>query len=205
MNGGIEMDINDLKSKQNKSVTAEEVINLFETFKQVSNRLSVLTSAKVRQKKLELNSEFENYFTQNEFEVTKTDKGLKAVYEDIEVDLHDQNPDSDEDEGFVLLEIRSKKIHSTIVIKASEEVRGKLAWKNNLKNNRDRYIRFEDYQQKISEIDDDVVLGKLKRQINENIEWYNQTINDFESIDYVYSPYRSYEEYKSFEEYFKAL
>ncbi|WP_394548828.1 hypothetical protein [Priestia aryabhattai] len=199
------MDINDLKNKQNKSTKAEEIINLFETFKQVSNRLSVLTSAKVRQKKLELNSEFENYFTQNGFEVTKTARGLKAVYQDVEVNLQDQNPDSDEIEGFVLLEIHSKKIHSPIVIKASEEDSYKLAWKNNLKNYHDRYIGFDNYQQEISKIDDDAFLGKLIRQINENIEWYNQTINDFESIDFVYSHYKGYKEYKSFEEYFKAL
>lgn len=199
------MDINELKTSNTLQSLEDKAINLFEEFMMVNDELLALTNSAIKKKKEDLISEFESYFTVNGFKVIKSNNNIVATLDNLTINLKDENPEIQDDEAMYLLEIPSKKIYSTIVIKANSETIEMLYWKNNLKGPDNSFIDSKTYRKQLERIDDEYLLEKTIKKIKENIDWYNKTIKEFDDVKYIYSPYKSYEEYNSFEDYFKGL
>jgi hypothetical protein len=211
--GGIDMDINDLKKtsavmkeeKESLESMKEATLERFEEFKKTCNTLSKLIAEKVAPKKMELGAEFREFFESNGFSVEAEEKGkYKATFENTVVILEDDNPDEYSSDSAFTFQIPTQKKYTGVVIKAEKEKEDKLYWKNILKHN-GRNVGFENVRELIFSIEDTKELKVLLDKINENIEWYQDTIEVFEDIKFVYSVYRTGHEFETFKEVFEAL
>ncbi|MGE7718083.1 hypothetical protein [Priestia megaterium] len=198
------MDINALKNEaQEMKLLKAEVKNRYEGLVNIGKEVTELVVLKLGTKKEELIRQFSEYFTFNAFEVTKKGDTLKAIYDDLIVNLHDKKSKLNSYEVYFDLEIPLKRLNYTIVIKAGDKDFDKLYYKKNL----DKLLNhgFKDVSERIENMKDKEDLKKVLNDINENLSWYSKTIENFDNIKFVFTLYKSHEEYESFKDLFEAL
>lgn len=207
------MDIHKLKNAANEMRVEQEKIELmkvlaiekFEDFVEICGELNKLTTKEVATKKLELVREFREFFASNGFLVENVKLGkYKATHEGNTVILEDENPNDYENESIISFQVPTQQKYDAIVIKAEEKNEAKLYWKNNLKFNHE-HVGFENSREIINSIGEQQELEKLTDKINENIEWYRDTINNFSDLKFIYSIYKTDLEFGTFKELFEAI
>lgn len=207
------MNINDIKNEVDQSIEIQkELISLkgeatqkYKEFKSICGILNNLINEAVKTKKNDLFFEFNEYFTKNGFGILKENNNIiKATYNDLVITLEDETPEEFNDESIISFRIPLKELYNGIVIKANHLDSSKLYFKNILKH-KDDFIEFNNYEKIIFGIGEKNELESLINKIDENINWYNNTIKEFSNIKFIYSLYKSHKEYESFEELFKDL
>jgi hypothetical protein len=209
----MKMDIKKLKEQADKAVIEGDsvkelridAIKKYREFRSVCDELSPLITSAVITKKEQLVKEFVNYFEENGFEVTKELNGnFIASYKDVIVNFKDDNPDENDNEAFFGLDIKSQEVYTAIVIKAEERSSDKLYLKRVLKY-KDNYLEFKDAEDTIQGITEIGELQTLIFNIEENIQWYKDTVKNFKDINFIYSLYKTDKEYPSFKRLFESL
>jgi hypothetical protein len=208
------MDLKELKNiadnAQSEGVKRSELITVaiskFKEFKDLCNELSPFIEKLVAIKKEDLYHEFEVYFSANGFEITKNNNKSLANYNGVSIALEDESPEILEIEKVISIRVPAKQLYDGIVIRAKEFDSDKFYFKNNLKHN-DEFIGFGNYEEIIQKSKKPNELEHLIIKINENIDWYKETLTEIEKgkIKLVYSLYKTDKEFNTFEELFKAL
>lgn len=194
-----------LKSSEVLNEIREETINKYREFRQVCDELTPLITNVVNLKREDLISEFKDYFTGNGFAVTEVGKGnYKAVYQNVEVNFTDDNNGNIDGEAYFGLTIKSEDIYTAVVIRAESARSDMLYLKKHLKYN-DNYIELKTAEETILSISDKNILEKLVSDIEVNINWYKETIRDFDNIRFIYSIYKTEKEFDTFKQLFENL
>lgn len=198
------MDINALKNEaQEIKILKAEVKKRYEDLANLGNRVTELVISKLGTKKEDLIQQFTQYFTFNAFEVTKTGDTHRAIYDELIINLHDKKNKLDSFEMYFDLEIPSKRLNYTIVIKAKDMDSENLYYKKNLDSL--KVHGFYNVNERIENMKDKEDLKKVLNDITENLSWYSKTIENFDNINFVFTLYKSHEEYESFKDLFEAL
>jgi hypothetical protein len=206
------VDVNKLKGNVDKAIEEkqelqrlqERVISKYNEFRNICDELGVLITEVLNSKRESLFNEFVNYFKGNGFEVSQEGNVYKASYKDVIVSLVDEDNEGSVDEYYFTFDIKSQNIYTGIVIKADYKSNSMIYQKRHLKYN-DRYIEFKNAKETFASISDVNALNKIISDIEINISWYKQTINNFSKIEFVYSLYKTDKGYNTFKELFEAL
>ncbi|MFC7684767.1 hypothetical protein [Ureibacillus sp. GCM10028918] len=206
------MDINKIKkqaddaNKKSKELETLRLLTLdkYKIFNAIYTALFIQIESAVIKKKNELTSQFKEYFEKNGFEITTKVNRTIARYKDLTILLEDENANENIDESVISLRISSENLVKGIVIKISSNERDRLYWKNTLKFNNE-IINNDNYKRIIAGINDISELTVLKNKLIENIDWYHQTVFEFDNLKFVYSLYGSDKEYDTFEQLFTEL
>lgn len=198
------MDINVLKNEAQELIFLQsEAKKRYNDLVDIGKKLNELVLSELVKMKDELVIQFDQYFTNNDFEVTKTGDTFKALFKDLVIILDDQKNNLNDYEAFFDLEIPLKRVNYTIVIKVSNNDFDRLYYKKNL----DKLFNhgFKDVNARIDKMTEKDDLKNILGEINENIDWFQQTVDIFDNVKFVFTLYKSHEEYESFQELFESI
>jgi len=206
------VDINDLKEESDSRKEYNDMLKgsqelafgKIREFKDVCNELEKIIVEEIAVKKLELITSFREYFESNDFEVSEGKRKYRASYKETKVILEDINPEAYENESVYSIRVPVRDVYSAITIKATEKDEHKLYWKNPLKHD-GTHIMFDNASDVIISISDNSKLEKLVQKINENIDWYRETINNFDEIEFAYYIHETDLKFDTFKELFEAI
>jgi hypothetical protein len=102
------------------------------------------------------------------------------------------------------LAIRTKGVYQTLVIKPESSKERMFYFKNVLKY-KEAFIESKKAIAMFNSIKEVSELEKLNKQVEENINWYEKTINEFKDINFVYGIYKTDREFTNFKQFFEAI
>lgn len=168
----------------------------FTEFKKVCEELSKKIDNKKEEMANKLINEYKEYFSNN-FKMLQKGESIIFTYKDVEVIL-----DLEKDYYFSL-KIPIERIYVTIEIRESRDYDNMICWKNEIKY-RDKYIDYNKPDIFFDDIQEISVLKDFISKIEENISHYKNTIENFDTIKYIYSLYDTSIECDSFKDLFET-
>lgn len=198
------MDINELKMDPKVLDLRLDAKNKAEKFSKLCSKLSIFTRNLVFDKRQELLNQFKEYFESHSFNVTSKHRMSRTAQNDmaiIELNLVNQ---SDVGSTFSF-EIPSKSIYKTIEVRASQDCEDLLIWQNNLRMLKSNINEINLVFNEIDKIFKLEELEVLIEALQENIDWYEATLEDTSRIEYVFGVYDESYEFNNFQEFFEEL
>lgn len=207
------MEILDLKKQidnlveenRNQKELREKITEKYKTFLMISDVLAKKVEKAVKDKKEELFSQFKYFFGKNGFKIANNkDNEITMEYNGANITLADKNSENLDNNLVITFKIPLMQKHYEIVIKVCHKDADMLRCKNHLQYG-EECINESNYSAIVQQIDEIDQLKSLLAKIEENNNWFNETLKKFKNIQFVYSLQNSDKEYRTFEELFKDL
>jgi len=196
------MDINDLIVDSRLPKLREEVIQKYETLEKLGVIINNKLSEVYKNMGEEFLKQFDEFFTKHNFNISKVRyPKLVAKNELTEIEL-----DLNYDDGILYFHLIKKDgpiVANEIQIQPDFKDEDRIYWKENIRV----LTGIKDVNEAVKKITD---INKIEGTINslqKNIDWYSETIEMFDKLDFIYSNPNTGDEikYDNFEDFFNKI
>ncbi|MDS1030691.1 hypothetical protein RDV78_09465 [Bacillota bacterium LX-D] len=166
------MEINSLKN---------EFKSIFKKFNELCREVSEKNNLKKQELLQKLINDFYSYFSNKGYRIISGENKYTAEKNDFEISLIFNDDDT------FLLEIPQKDVTYSLEIRAGYDAQKMIFWKHPLTYKAEFLMINGNVDEFLGEITDLEVLKKLYQNLHENILHYEQTLKNYDEVDFVYS------------------
>ena len=185
-----------VNQNENLENLRKENIELYKLLLETGSKIHVLEVKKWNEERVRCEEEVKNLFEEEGFSVNREKDKYIFTKGNISVEFYYDG----EDEMIIFqMKFMPSNRYFTMQIRPDANSDKMLCWKNIIKVD-GKHLYNENYTELISQCTNPKELEKSKKLFKENIEHYEETLKNYDSIKYVYSLYKDWIECNTFKE-----
>ncbi|MFR6019123.1 MAG: hypothetical protein ACLUG9_16390 [Paraclostridium sordellii] len=185
-----------VNQNENLENLRKENIELYKLLLETGSKINALAVRTWNEERFRCEESVKNLFEEEGFSVNREKDKYIFVKGDISIEFYYDGVDE-----MIIFQMKFMPSNKYFAVQIRPNTNGErmLCWKNILQVD-GKHLFKENYTEIINQCTTPKELEKLKKQLKENIEHYEDTLKSYDSIKYIYSLYKEYMECDTFKE-----